>query len=158
MAGQESKNLPFLPDLPMNLSQDQWEFLSSLKELLERMLGRRGELPLTPQMEIGRYVGDGIGTSRLIETSFRPRYIRIFMDPTVGSPNNWIIEYLDDPDNSIDWEGYTIYHWDSSPYHTHTNTAGITSVTDEGFYVWGGSAGTSDPNILNTVYNYIIFG
>jgi hypothetical protein len=122
------------------------------------MLGRRGDQPLTPQMQMGKYTGSGKKVAQLIETDFRPKYVKIFPDPQWNPLSEVVFERLDDNEQGIDWVDYSYRHTDSGNYHDMVNGNGISSITDDGFYIYGGTAGTSHPNVEDEIYNWIVFG
>lgn len=148
----ESQNLPALPEMPMTFNLEEREFLKALKELLEVMLGRRGEQPLTPQIQMGSFIGDGSTSNRLIETNFRPRYIKLFPAPE-SSDNEWTVERIDDPDQSLDWGGFSFWHDGSA--HVYDEDTGIVGIIDAGFYINGAG---DIPNVATEATHWIAFG
>jgi hypothetical protein len=154
----ESQNLPDIPDIPRDLSLEQQEFFGALKEVLEAMLGRRDDPPRIPQWQIGTYIGNDNVDHRLIATAFRPRMVEVFADPSYNQSNEKYYIRLDDPTLGIDWELWSYKHTDSANYHDFDPNNGITSITDDGFTVQGGTAGGSHPNQYPVKYNWVIFG
>jgi hypothetical protein len=154
----ESQNLPALQDVPMCDNYELQEYLITIKELIETMLGRRGNQPLTPQFQIGKYTGNGKKVARLIETNFRPKYVKVFNDPQWNPTLEVTYERLDDNEQGIDWVGYSYVHSDSGNYHDFNEASGISAISDDGFYVWAGTAGTAPINSEDIIYNWIAFG
>ena len=155
MTYQEHQNLPSLPDVPMreDYTIEEREFFNGVKELLEAMCGRREDAPAIPQFQMGTYTGDAV-EGRLIETNFRPRYVRVFVRPGESVAEH-IFEKLDDPNQDIDWDDYSLLHEDSASYHTEKSTSGIIDINDEGFTVDGA---TSHPNANGITYDWLAFG
>jgi len=161
---QEHQNLPVLPDIPGDLSLEQQEFFARVKELLEVICGRRGEAPAIPQFQMGEYTGNGSLSSRTIAVNFRPRYVKVFIHPAstdvgAGSENERIMEYIDDPEQSINWAGFNYWHYDSGSYHlVKDDTVGIVGCTEDGFLVFASVSGLSHPNKEAVTYNWLAFG
>ena len=152
----ESQNLPKIPDIPGEFTLAQREFFTTLKEVLEVMLGRRGDQPLTPQFEIGTYEGDGIPGDRLIAVSFRPRYVRLF--PRYDNTDTeWLIERID-LDGVVNWETYSFWHdTTATDEHKHYQDLGITAIDDNGFYV-NNDGSDQVPNKIGDNYDWVAFG
>jgi len=155
--GYESMNLPVLTDVPVIEDRALMEYLITMKELIEEMLGRRGRQPLTPQLMVGVYEGDGTTGDRFIPVDFRPRYVKVWPVPG-NSDNDWCIERIDDPDQEIDWGDFSFWHYDSAGIeHQHLESQGITLIDDDGFYVNNNGA-DAVPNKIGDFMNWIALG
>ena len=158
---QEHQNLPKIPDVPMlkEYTIEEREFFSALKECLEVMLGRRfsDDPPAVPQFQMGRYAGNSDLNYRLIETNFRPRYVKVLLSPQFHTDEREY-EYFNDPNQDIDWGINNYRHSSIGGYHDIVSIYGIVGVDDDGFYVWGGSSGASHPNLDTYTYDWICFG
>lgn len=153
---QEHQNLPHLPDVPMReeYTIEEREFFNGVKELLEVICGRRSDAPAVPQFQMGTYVGDAV-EGRLIETNFRPRYVRVWTRPSAGGPVAREYVKLDDPNQDIDWDDWSLRHETSSTYHEWVVTSGIIDINDEGFTVDGFA---NHPNANGITYDWVAFG
>lgn len=140
-------NLVNIPDVPLDASIEQQQFLSAIREVLEQMFGRFADSPLMTQMHIGEYTGTG--REQTITTPVRPRLVKIVIHPDSTTGNTNYFERWD-----TDWGDYSIIHQNTAGNEHQMSKSNITAISDTGFTV----SGTNHPNTADTKYSYLIMG